>query len=108
MGVLERLEKVLLSGKKVNSASTPKKESVISRVVSYLRVDLTPKYIIKIPLNRPIGKVFYTVQSTIEPVTFNKKKDAEAFKKLLAVSTGEIKADIIRREVTKEGYEPTY
>lgn len=67
-----------------------------------------PRYVIRIPLNRPIGKVFYTVQSTVEPVTFNKRKDAEAFKKLLAVSTAGIKGDIVRREVTEDGYEPTY
>lgn len=59
-------------------------------------------------MNKPIGKTMYTVQSAIEPVTFNKRKDAEYFKKLLIQSTGIEKADIIRREVTDDGYDVTY
>lgn len=48
--------------------------------------------------------MFYTVQSTIEPVTFTKKKDAEQFKELLNKSTGVYQPDIVRREVVDEGY----
>lgn len=48
------------------------------------------------------------MQSDLDPVTFLKRKDAEHFKKLLAVSVAGIKSDIVRREVTDEGYEPTY
>lgn len=63
---------------------------------------------LKVPKSKPIGDVFWTVQSPIEPVTFTKKKDATAFAKLLHTSTNSLKSDIVRREVTKEGYEPTY
>ena len=67
------------------------------------------RYVLRIPKTKPIGKVFYTVQSTIEPVTFYKRKDAETFKRLLnQSSTGLYQADIIRREVTEEGFIPTY
>lgn len=58
----------------------------------------------KFPKGTRIGKVTYTVESEFDPITFNKRKDAEAFKKLLAMSTVGYKSDIIRREVTDEGY----
>lgn len=89
--------------------SLQKAESVITRVVSYLRNKPRVQYEkFKTPRNKPIGKIHYTVQSPIEPVTFKKKKDAVAFKKLLAVSLNNLKSDIVRREVTDEGFEPTY
>lgn len=52
--------------------------------------------------------MYYTVQSPLDPVTFTKKKDATAFSKLLLASTAEVKSDIVRREVTDNGYEVTY
>lgn len=89
--------------------SSPRKESVIVRVVSYLKGRRVVKvHVLRFPKTYPIGRVFYTVHSELDPVTFNKRKDAEAFKKLLALSSHGYKADIIRREVTEEGYEPTY
>ena len=107
---LEKQKKGSANGKKVNSASLPKRESVIAKVASFLKRERTQvRYIIKIPLNRPIGKVFYTVESTIEPVTFYKRKDAECFKQLLNnAATNHYNADIIRREVTDDGFIPTY
>lgn len=81
---------------------------MIARVVSYLKPKNKPKIIFKIPLGKPIGRVYYTVQSPLDPVTFTKKKDATAFSKLLLASTAEIKSDIVRREVTDNGYEVTY
>lgn len=82
----------------------------MQRVVSFLKGEESKavRYVLRIPKNFPIGNVFYTVESSIEPVTFTKRKDAEAFKKLLAQSTLIIKSDIVRREVTDEGYIPTY
>lgn len=56
-------------------------------------------------MNKPIGKVLYTVESAYEPVHFTKRKDAKQYQELLARSTAEVKADIVRREVTDEGYE---
>lgn len=89
--------------------SLQKVESVIARVVSYLRNKPRVEYgKYKTPRNKPIGKPTYTVQSTIEPITFKKRRDAVAFKKLLQDSTNSIKGDIVRREVTDEGFEPTY
>lgn len=105
----QELKKVLLSGKKESLVSMQKSESVIARVVSYLRNKPRVEYEkYKTPRNKPIGKVIYTVQSTIDPISFKKKKDAVAFKKLLQDSNNSIKGDIVRREVTDEGFEPTY
>lgn len=99
------LPKGLRSGDPKNSEPLPRKGSVITRVGSYLKRQKQPRFVVKIPKNKPIGKCIYTVQSAYEPVHFNKRKDAEAYKKLLAQSTAELKADIIRREITDEGFE---
>jgi hypothetical protein len=64
-----------------------------------------PIFRVKVPMNKPIGKVLYTVESAYEPVHFTKRKDAKQYQELLARSTAEVKADIVRREVTDEGYE---
>jgi hypothetical protein len=66
------------------------------------------RVVLRVPLNKPIGKVTYTIESLIEPVTFNKKRDAEAFRKLLNKSVQGYKGVIVRREITDEGFEPTY
>lgn len=107
MALRERI-KGLRSGKKENSANTPRRESVIARVVSFLTPTSKPRIVFKLPLNKPIGKVYYTVESELDPVTFKKKKDALTFKKLLSISNLELKSDIVRREITDNGYEVTY
>lgn len=65
---------------------------------------------LKIPLGKPIGKVYYTVESELDPVTFVHKRDAKQFQDLLfrSVNIQGIKSDIVRREVTDKGYEVTY
>lgn len=95
------------NGKMANLASTLKIEGVIARVVSYLKPKNKPRFVFKVPLGKPIGKVYYTVQSEIDPVTFKRKKDAVAFCKLLSLSTLELKGDIVRREIV-DNYEVTY
>lgn len=80
---------------------------MIARVVSYLKPKNKPRFVFKVPLGKPIGKVYYTVQSEIDPVTFKRKKDAVAFCKLLSLSTLELKGDIVRREIV-DNYEVTY
>lgn len=97
-------EKEQRRGQKVNSMPWSRVVPVMAKVVSYLKMQRKPTYILKLPLSKRIGKVFYTVQSTIEPVTFTKKKDAEQFKELLNKSTGVYQPDIVRREVVDEGY----
>lgn len=97
-------EKGQQPGRQRNWMPWSKVVSVITKVGSYLKNQKAPKYILKLPLSKRIGKVFYTVQSTIEPVTFTKKKDAECFKELLNKSTGIYQPDIVRREVVDEGY----
>lgn len=60
---------------------------------------------VTVPRGRSFGKFFYTVQSSVaNPVTFTRAKDAQAFKRLLKNSTGEFESDIVRREITEEGY----
>lgn len=105
--VLKEQQKDLQSGKKANLVSTPSREGVIARVVSYLKPKSKPRFVFKVPLGKPIGKVYYTVQSSFDPVTFTKKKDATAFSKLLLMSTAEVKSDIVRREILDK-YEVTY
>lgn len=107
MEVYKEGGKVLQLGKKTNSNGSLKRDSVITRVVSFL-TPKTPRYIVTMPLNRPIGKVMWTVQYENVNVTFRKKKEAKEFQKLLAHSVAELPSVIIRREVTDEGYEPTY
>lgn len=101
-------KKVSPNGKKENSASSPAKGNVIARAVSFLKRKPKAQYIVKIPKGRPIGKVIYTVQSPLEPVTFNKKKEAVAFSKLLESSLAGHKSDIVRREITNDHYCVTY
>lgn len=105
--VKQEQQKDLQSGKKANLASTPKREGVIAKVVSYLKPKNKPRFIFKVPLGKPIGKVYYSVHSSLDTVTFTKKKDAVAFSKLLLISTAEVKSDIVRREILDK-YEVTY
>lgn len=65
-------------------------------------------HILRIPKGQPLGKVYYTVQSELNPVSFRRRAHAELFKKLLAVSVNPLKSDIVRREITDDGYIPTY
>lgn len=67
-----------------------------------------PRYILRLPKGKPIGDVYWTVESSGDPVTFSKKKDAEEYKRLLLISTAAVKADIIRREITNEGFIATH
>lgn len=92
------------SGKTGSSVSSPGKGSVIAKVASFLKRQPKPRFAISLPKGRSFGKFFYTVQSPIEPVTFTKKKDAEAFSKLLRASTAEYESDIVRREITDDGF----
>lgn len=62
------------------------------------------RYIVSIPKGRSFGKYFYTVQSKTEPMTFTKKKDAENYQRLLKASTRELTSDIVRHEITDDGY----
>lgn len=108
MVVSKERKKDLPSGKKASSAGLRRLGGVIATAAFFLKKQRKTRYILKIPKTKPIGKVFYTVQSTIEPVTFTKHKDAKHFQHLLLVSTNSLSSDIVRREVTNEGYEPTY
>lgn len=89
-------------GRRRNSKLTWLRDNV-TRVADLFRTP-KPDYILKVPKNVRLGKVTYTVQSTLEPVTFNKRKDAVAFQKLLSKSANRIESDIVRREITEEGY----
>ena len=104
--VFRKRKKVSQLGKTDNSASLPRRGNVITRVVSFLKPSKKKVLRIKIPKTHRVGKVTYTVQSQIEPVTFSKQKNAKLFKHLLEVAG--YTPDIIRREVTDEGYEVTY
>jgi hypothetical protein len=97
-------QKGLLRGKRVSSAILLGLVNVTVRVASWLRNSQPKRYIVSLPKGRSFGKAFYTVQSSLNPVTFTKKKDAEAFKKLLEASTASYQSDIVRHEITDKGY----
>lgn len=110
MAVEQRRKKGSVNGKMASSVSSPKSETVIARVASFLK-NLKPqavRYAHKIPGNRPLGERSYTVRWKGEPIIFKKRKDAEALKLLLSQSTQKYEAVIIRNETTEEGYIPTY
>lgn len=102
MGASRKQTKDSQRGRRKNSVVMRVVESVMKRAGSR-----KPHYVIKLPLNKRIGRVFYTVQSPIQEVTFTKRKYAERFKELLEESTEAYQSDIVRREVTEEGYELT-
>ncbi len=96
-------------GKKKNSKTSFARESVIAKVASFLKKDRRQvRYILKVSKDKPVGNVFYTVSSSIDPITFTNEKHAEQLKRLLRKSIHPIEADIIRREVMDDGYELTY
>ena len=102
-------KKDLPSGERASLKSLLKSALVTVEAAFFLRRHPRVRPIIKIPKNKPIGKVYWTVESTIEPVTFSKKKHAEAFKKLVnREATVNYQAAIIRREITDRGFIPTY
>lgn len=80
----------------------------ISNLLSKLLPKENRRIVFKTPLGRPIGKVYYTVESELDPLTFTKKKDALALKRLLLISNRELKSDIVRREITDKGYIVTH
>lgn len=104
MAASEEPKKDLPVGKKASSVSLRGLGKGIARGVSSLKRKPRPRHILKIPIGRTFGKIFYTVQSPIEPVTFTKHKDAKDFQRLLKCSTSKLKSEIIRREITEEGY----
>jgi len=108
MAAKREQKKGLQSGEKESLADMLRKGSVITRVGSFLKRHKKTRFIVKVPKGKPIGNVIYTVESAYEPVHFNKRKDAKQYQELLARSTAELKADIVRREVTKDGYDVTY
>lgn len=77
-------------------------------VASYLKKKPQIHHVLKVPKTHPLGPVVYSVESELDPITFNKRKDAEAFKRLIATSVHVHKGVIVRREITHEGYIPTY
>ena len=80
---------------------------MIARVASFLNKRPQVWHVLKIPKSN-LGTVFYTYESRLDPITSNKRKDAETLKRTLLLATHPIKGDIIRREVTDEGYNVTY
>jgi hypothetical protein len=81
---------------------------VMRKVGSFLRRRPNPRYVLKIPRGVTIGNEFWTVQSELNPVTFTQEKQAKSFARLLSKSTNRLRSVIVRREVTDEGYHPTY
>lgn len=109
MAVSKKLTKGLQLGKKASSVVLQKLGSVTRTVGSYRR-----QPVLKIPAPKVanVGKATYFVQVR-DPIgfptlEFDKRKDAECFKKMLNQSRTtmgmQLKADIIREEKTNEGY----
>ncbi|MCA9333850.1 hypothetical protein KC963_02280 [Candidatus Saccharibacteria bacterium] len=106
MGVNQGVKKASQNGKKASLVSLHRLVDVIARGGSYLKTKKPARYIVSVPNGRSFGKAFYSVeaQEAITTLTFIKKKDAEAFKKLIKSSTSELSSDIVRHEITDEGY----
>lgn len=104
MAAKQEQQKGLLHGKRASSVILLGLVSGTVKVVSWLRNSQPKRYIVSLPKGRSFGRAFYTVQSPLNPVTFTKKKDAEAFKKLLEASTASHQSDIVRHEITDKGY----
>lgn len=106
MGAKLEQVKASPSGKKTNSKGSQLLANVIAVVGSYLKGKRPVRYVVSVPKGRAFGKAFYAVEPehAIVSMTFTKKKDAEAFQKLLKVSTREMQSDIVRREITDDGY----
>lgn len=98
-------KKVLRRGRKTGWSSLLASGGGILRGAFFPKKKTKLKFNFKFGVSPRIGQVTYTVQSPIEPVTFHKLKDAKAFQQLLALSTNAYKSDIVRRELTEEGYE---
>lgn len=109
MEAFKKVTKAMQRGIEASYNGLLKAANVIVEDVSSLKKPI--KYDVKIPIGKPLGKrvyKVYTVQSTIEPITFKKRKDAEAFKQLLLLSVNHIESDIVILETTEEGFIPTY
>lgn len=108
MGDKQEPQKGSVSGKMASLVSLLRKGNVITGVASFLKKNPQERFVIKMPLNQPLGKRVYTVESEFDPLTFTKRKDAEAFKHLISISNRRLNGVIVIREVTDEGYIPTY
>lgn len=96
-------KKDLLRGKMASLVSTLRRELVTAKVGFSRRNQ--PTYTVRMKKGKPLGKVLWTVQSRIEPVSFHRKKDALAFAELLNdKATVGYNADIIRREIEDNGF----
>lgn len=104
MAVKPEQKKVSRSGKTVSSVSSPRKGNVIARVVSYLRGEPAIRYRLLIPKGRSVGKVLYAVEFGIVTTTFTSRRDALTFKQLLLLSVESYQSDIVRREISDEGF----
>lgn len=75
---------------------------MITKVGSFLKHKPQIRYKIKMP-TKPIGKVSWMVtMEGCKPITYATRKDAKALVDLVAVAG--LKADIIRHEVTEDGF----
>jgi hypothetical protein len=98
------VKKVSQRGKKTSSKILWLRDFVMSVAGSLLAPQRI--HVFKFPVGRRrIGKVIYTVRSKHDPVSFTKRKDAEAYQKLLLNSLNFLESDIVRHEITEEGYE---
>ena len=103
MAVSSKQQKDSVSGKKENSASTPKKGSVIQRVASYLKISDSPRVQLK-PTNKKLGYVMYRVDWQGFNALFTRLADARHFKRLLKKSAPVVEPVIIRTDTTEDGY----
>lgn len=101
---LSKPKKDSASGTKENSASSPEKDSVIARVVSYLKIGGKQLVQLKDPRGKKLGTVGYYVTVIDIRFTFKTLADARMFKKALKRSVNGIESAIIRIDTTDEGY----
>lgn len=103
MAVSPKQQKGSASGKKALSVDTPRRESVIARVASFLRISSSPRLKFK-PHKKGLGTLTYRVNLGSNVFTFKKLQDARSLVRLVKLSGGMIDSVIIRTDTTKEGY----
>ena len=100
MAVSKKAKKVLQRGKKESLVGLLKRGREIVRDASSRN-----KKQYKLPTSKlKVGKVTHAVEFGLVTITFPTKRDALAFQKLLSRSVEKYPSDIVRREITDEGF----
>lgn len=102
MAALPKGKKGLRLGTRVILVGTLISGYVMEKVASYRKT----RVVVKPPKVSNVAAPIYKVTAELPQYSlyFGKRKDAECYKKMLAKSGSQIKSDIVRQEITDDGY----